>query len=272
MEILVLWAGTSIASFCLELANELRMFKDAFDVGYKVDVQRLSELEIQMNSYEIKTTFLSMLIPIFNVIQVFQKTLEYNNVRPMILNQLSEIAVLEEMTEEEKKEYLKNPTALNALKVALKSKKRLEKAELIKFNDGDEDGEIYYKYEKSLENITILKVSGAASKLTVEEQKKKVIETWKDFIQLAGEKYLEKYGNREVIVEALRNMIGMELNANNEKTDDKNFIKASQEISISDQKQALANLKNEISELLKAQETIQFCEIDNKQILSKRDR
>ena len=36
MEFLVFWLGTSIVSFGMEIANELRMFKDVADVGYKV--------------------------------------------------------------------------------------------------------------------------------------------------------------------------------------------------------------------------------------------
>lgn len=121
MEFLALWLGTCVASFGMEITNELRMFKDAADAGYKIDVKRLSELGMQLNPNATKETLLSMLIPIFNVMQVFQRTIQYNNVRPMILDQLSVIDALEEMTESEKAEYLKNPTGLNALVVPLKS-------------------------------------------------------------------------------------------------------------------------------------------------------
>lgn len=44
MEFLALWLGTCVASFGMEITNELRMFKDAADAGYKIDVKRLSEL------------------------------------------------------------------------------------------------------------------------------------------------------------------------------------------------------------------------------------
>lgn len=86
MEFLVLWLGTSVASFGMEIASELRMFKDVADAGYKVDVKRLSELGKQLNPNATKATLLSMLIPIFNIMQVFQRTIQYNNVRPMILD------------------------------------------------------------------------------------------------------------------------------------------------------------------------------------------
>lgn len=108
MELLVLWLGTSITSFCMEMANELRMFKDVADAGYKIDIRRLSDLSKQLNPNASKATLLSMLIPIFNIMQVFQRTVQYNNARPMILDQLNVMDALEEMSEIEKQEYQKN--------------------------------------------------------------------------------------------------------------------------------------------------------------------
>lgn len=81
MEFLILWLGTSVASFGMEIANELRMTKDVADAGYKIDVKRLSELGKQLNPNATKATLLSMLIPIFNVVQVFQRTIQYNTIQ-----------------------------------------------------------------------------------------------------------------------------------------------------------------------------------------------
>lgn len=241
MGLLILWIGTSFASFGMEIANELRMFKDAADAGYKVDVKRLSELEKQLNPNATKVTLLSMLIPIFNVMKVFQRTIQYNNIRPMILDQLSVIDALEEMSEIEKTEYLKNPTGLNALIVPLKSETRLSKAASIKINEGNEHSEIYYEMGESLDDITILKVSGPASRLTVEEQKKKVIDVWKKVIDLSDSK--------------------------EDKKDENATSPTPQELSTSDQKQALESLK---SELLEEQEVSRSTQIDKGPTLSKR--
>ncbi len=264
MEFLILWLGTSIASFGMETANELRMLKDVADAGYKVDVKRLSELGKQLNPNATKVTLLSMLIPIFNVIQVFQRTIQYNNVRPMILDQLSIIDALEEMSEIEKTEYKKKPTGLNALVVPLKSEIRLSKATSIKINDGNEHSEIYYEWSESLDDITILKVSGSASRLTVEEQKKKVIEAWKTVVQ-AG---MEKYGDAKTFIDALKNSTSIDLNDSKEdKKDEETISPIPQKLRISDQKQALENLK---SELLEEKEVVQSTQIDKGPILSKR--
>ena len=54
MEFLIFWLGTTVASYCMEFANEARMFKDAANAGYKIDVKRLSELGKQLNPNQKK--------------------------------------------------------------------------------------------------------------------------------------------------------------------------------------------------------------------------
>ena len=262
MELLVLWLGTSIASFCMEMANELRMFKDVADAGYKIDIRRLSDLSKQLNPNATKATLLSMLIPIFNIMQVFQRTVQYNNARPMILDQLNVMDALEEMSEIEKQEYQKKPTGLNALLIPLKAEIRISKAASIKIETDTEKSEIFYEMDDSLENITILKVNGDASRLTVDEQKKKVIEAWKNIVS-AG---MEKYGDKESFANALRNNTNLDLSHSSVEKNEE-VSKPVQELSISDQKQALENLKNE---LLEEQLTTQKSHTENGPTLTKR--
>lgn len=266
MEFLVLWLGTSIASFGMEFANELRMFKDVADAGYKIDVKRLSELGKQLNPDASKVTFLTMLIPVFNMMQVIKNTMQYNNARPMILDQLRILDILEEMSEIEKTEYLKKPTGLNALIVPLKLEIRLSKATSIKINDGNETSEIYYEIGKSLNDITILKVSGSASRLTLEEQKKKVVETWK----LIYQEGIKKYGDAETLSNVLKSNSNIDLSDSKEdKKEAETTPKTTQDLSISEKKQALENLKNE---LLDVREEAQFTQTDTDKgpIISKR--
>jgi len=115
----------------------------------------------------------------------------------MILDKLNVIDALEEMSEIEKAEYLKNPTALNAFIVQLKSEIRLSKATSMKINDGNEHSEIYYETDKSLDDITILKVNDSASGLTVEEQKKKIVEASKTIVQAE----MKKYGDADTLID-----------------------------------------------------------------------
>ena len=249
MNFLVLWLGTSIAIFIMEIANELRMFKDVADFGYKIDVNRLSELGKQLNPNANKITLLSMLIPVLNVMQVFQRTIQYNNIRTMILDQLRVIDALEEMSEMEKSEYLKNPTRLNAFIVPLKSEIRLATASSIKI----ENSEIYFKMGKSFEDITILKVIGSANRLSIEEQKKKVTETlYKASNELQSD-------DEEILNEKLNN-ISKDLSDSEEKNTQQEFIPINQ-------KQALKNLKNQ---LLEEQKTVQYIQTDKGPSLSKK--
>lgn len=262
MEFLIIWLSTVAVSFGMEMANELRMFKDVADAGYKIDIRRLSDLSKQLNPNASKATLLSMLIPIFNIMQVFQRTVQYNNARPMILDQLNVMDALEEMSEIENQEYQKKPTGLNALLIPLKDEIRISKAASIKIETDTEKSEIFYEMDDSLENITILKVNGDASRLTVDEQKKKVIEAWKNIVS-AG---MEKYGDKESFANALRNNTNLDLSHS---SDDKKeeVAKPVQELSISDQKQALENLKNE---LLEEQQTTQKSYTENGPTLTKK--
>ncbi len=262
MEFLVLWLVTTIASFSIELANELRMYKDVVDAGYKVDVKRLSELEKQLNLNATKTTLLSLIIPIFNMMQVFQRITQYNKVRPVIVDKLRLINALEEMSEIEKAEYLKNPTILNALVVHLKSNIRLSKAASIKISDGNDYSMIYYEIGESFD-ITILKVSGSASRLTVEEQKKKIIKAWKNaFAEMT------KYGNTKTLTDTLKISTSINLNDSKQDKKDKEITSPTpQKLRTSNQKQALENFRRE---LLEEKEVIQSTQINKSPILSKK--
>lgn len=245
MEILFLWLSTSITSICMEMAYELRMFKDVADAGYKIDTKRISDLNKQLNPDAPKATLLSLLIPIFNIIQVFQRTVQYNNARSMILDQLNAMDALKEMSEIEKEEYSKNPTGLNALIVQTKMEIRLLNAEKLTIDDENEKSEFIYEMNGSLKDITILKVSGDAAKLTVEEQKEKIANSFRKMVSAV----MEKYGDKESFVNALRNNTNLDLShsSDNKKEENVEPVKLSK-LSIDEQKQALENLRNKLIE------------------------
>lgn len=242
MKIVVLWISTVAASFCIELTNELRMFKDVADAGYKINIDRLSDLSKKLNPDASKITLLSMLIPIFNIIQVFERITKYNNTRPMLLDQLSIIDALEEMSEIEKQEYLKKPTGLNAILVPFKLEVRIAKADSVKIENDNEKSEIFYEIGDSLDDITILKVAGDAYRLTEAEQKKKVIEAIKS--SLLAE--TEEYDDVENATNTIKDNDDLELKDTDNKEEQK--VTPKQESSLSRQKQALEDLKNKLIE------------------------
>lgn len=242
MKIVVLWISTVAASFCIELTNELRMFKDVADAGYKINIDRLSDLSKKLNPDASKITLLSMLIPIFNIIQVFERITKYNNIRPMLLDQLSVIDALEEMSEIEKQEYQKRPTGLNAILVPFKLEVRIAKADSVKIENDNEKSEIFYEIGDSLDDITILKVAGDAYRLTEAEQKKKVIEAIKS--SLLAE--TEEYDDVENATNTIKDNDYLELKDIDNKEEQK--VTPKQESSLSRQKQALEDLKNKLIE------------------------
>lgn len=242
MKIVVLWISTVAASFCIELTNELRMFKDVADAGYKINIDRLSDLSKKLNPDASKITLLSMLIPIFNIIQVFERITKYNNIRPMLLDQLSVIDALEEMSEIEKQEYLKKPTGLNAILVPFKLEVRIAKADSVKIENDNEKSEIFYEIGDSLDDITILKVAGDAYRLTEAEQKKKVIEAIKSSLS----EETEEYDDVENATNTIKDNDDLELKNTDNKEEQK--VTPKQESSLSRQKQALEDLKNKLIE------------------------
>lgn len=199
MNFLIFWLGTSALSFCMEMAQELRMYKDAADHGYKIDSKRLSEFSKQLNPNSTKNTMFSMLIPLVNMMLVMQRTMEYNNNRVYIMDQLRAMDALEEMSEYEKREYAKKPTGLNAFLVPLKLQLKMAKSNIsIKINGENGYSKIFFEIGKESSDITILKVTGEASKWTVEQQKQAVF----DVLRKMAEGFNKKYGGD---VNALKN-------------------------------------------------------------------
>ncbi len=186
-----------------------------------------------------------MLIPFYNVAQVLQRTMEYNNARPMVLDQLRIMDALEEMSEYEKEEYQKNPTGLNAFLVPIKNKIRFEKATSIKFTNEEGVSTIYYDFDKSNDEIVIIKVTGPYSKLTVEEQKSKVMDVWGSILK-AGKK---EYGDVETFINTLKNNPGTDVNLSETKEEEQveeQTTQTTKELSTTEKKQALENLRSEL--------------------------
>ena len=245
MEILVIWLVTVIASFGMEISHELRVFKDIANAGYKYNLKRVNELSEYFNSDTLKKTLISLLVIGYNIFYVFDKANKYNNARPMLLSQLDVAGVLEEMTDEEKKEYLKEPTGLNAIKIQIKSERKLKGVQTLEIEKKNEKGKIIYKFNDTYDDVTVLKATGTLSRLTLEEQKKRVMDSWREFVNSG----VEQYGGKEEFIEALHNNSSLHIEKKEEKK-----CSSLTELDISEQKQGLEKFKEE---LLNGQETMQ---------------
>lgn len=192
--------GTIVLSFGMDFSNGLRMYKDVADEGYKIDTKRLSEIQKELYPDAAKMNIIKLLIPIFNIMHVFQKTAAYNEARNSILDQLNVMGALEEMNDLEKEEYAKKPTGFNALIVPLKieirelnGKQKNINTKTIKLDEGEITGEVTYVLGRSFTDIKIIKSTGEISKLSPVEQKKVILKSRIDTI----EKGIKKLGAEE---------------------------------------------------------------------------
>lgn len=167
MELFVIWIGTIITSFTMEFKNELRMFKDVADNGYKIDIKRISEFAKQANPNVSKASLMSMLIPGLNIWDVLRRILIYNNARCTILSQLSVSDLLIEMTKEEEEEYNKKPTGLNAFLIMAKPQVE-SKIESVTYIDDGEKSTIWYQIKHG--EYIIVNTRGPVSYLSIIEQ------------------------------------------------------------------------------------------------------
>lgn len=173
MELVLIYLGTVIASFIIELDNGFQMFKDVADAGYKIDIDKMSEFMNKIRNSQKQESLLRIFVPIYNVLRAMQIRMQYIQQRFLVLDQLNVMDCIEEMTEAEKIEYSKKPTGLNAILIPLKANIEISNAIKIELKD---EGAIWYKFEEKTNEIKIVKAEGPIAKLTLEEQKAKIDE------------------------------------------------------------------------------------------------
>lgn len=181
MELLITWISTVITSVGMEVAQELKIFKDIADLGYKLNFDKISEMEDEFNKGYLSSSnkaILELFIPIYNMISVLERTVEYASSRESFLQQLKFMNCIEGMSKFEYEEYQKKPTGLNAVIVPLMYEKRLKNAKVLKIINDYDTSLIYYEIGNTFEDITILKATGQANLMPLFRQKEKVKEAW----------------------------------------------------------------------------------------------
>ena len=170
MQLVGIWLSTIVLSYAMEIKVVLKLIKDIADAGYKINDEKLSEFSNKFKSQVSNRIDLNILnmIPFVNVYTAMKSMIEGTVFIEHVFLELKVIGALEEMSELEKEEYFKRPTAINAIAAPIKVKARLEDAILVKYDDFYGKGEIYFEYED--QKINILQVTGPASRLTIQEQ------------------------------------------------------------------------------------------------------
>lgn len=196
LQFLIIWITTILTSVGADISLAFKMIKDVADSGYKIKMDRMKEVSDALNPNVKQMNNFIKLIPIINLMKSFSDLVEYSKARNRVFDSLNVLDCVEEMTDEEKEQYMLKPTAFNAIVIYAKSKiKEEEKDEkiTISFKDGNEEGKIIFKIieRNDKKDIFIISNEGIAESMTIEEQKSKIIET----LQLIKDEVDERFDN-----------------------------------------------------------------------------
>lgn len=167
---------TILVSIGLDISLAFKMFKDIADQGYKLEMDKISELGRQMNPETSKNNAMSLFIPFFNLFFQMNKKTKYEQTRPFLADQLRIMDCITPFTKEEQENYNKKPTGFNAFLTIIKSE-LADESEMdvsISFDDDGEKSTIWF--EKINDDFRVIKTRGPVSRLSLEEQKNILIE------------------------------------------------------------------------------------------------
>lgn len=162
MELLIIYLSTCALSYILEKYRNLIIFKDCALLGYKIDLEKYYEFNMDIYNNSQYSSILRF-IPIINILSELNLAVYYNQSKDSIIYRMNVLGVLEDMKEKEKEEFKNNPTVTNAFNIS--NKKPIDKY-IYTFTVGDFVGSrVLYTYDEEEEEITILDVSGKIEEL-----------------------------------------------------------------------------------------------------------
>ena len=178
MNILLAWIITSAEFLLIDTANSLRIFKTLADQGLKIDYNKFWEFYDNLND-DSKDCLYKMFIPFYNFYKTYTDIRDYNILYPYLIKEMYALGLLENMSDFELREYQKNPSIINALRVPIVCAKRLENAYVWELQNQEYSSTIWFELsnKKGLEAIDILQVKGFLAKMKPEEIKE-IIETY----------------------------------------------------------------------------------------------
>lgn len=179
MNILLAWLITSAEFLLIDTASILRIFKDLADQGFKINYEKFNEFYEHLKDENSKDYFIKMFVPFYNFYRTYIDIQDYNNLHPYLIKEMYTLGLLENMSDFELREYQKNPSIINALRVPLVCAKRLENAYVWELQNQEYSSTIWFELsnKKGLEAIDILQVKGFLAKMKPEEIKE-IIETY----------------------------------------------------------------------------------------------
>ena len=162
----------------MNISNVLKIVKDLADSGYKINDNKLSKLNKEMEPEYVKYRSMMLFLPIVNVMTVALDRIKYIKSSDLYFNKLDVLGSIEEMSDYEKIAYAENPTGLNAILLQIKMETKLQNALKVKLAD---KSVIYF--DKENDEIVIYKAEGPFSNLSGIEQKRKITEIYNRFAE-----------------------------------------------------------------------------------------
>lgn len=214
---------TLAVSFFMRIKAKLDIYKEISTLGYKFNHEKLSELKKDKNNkLYIITNVLDdyyMYIPFYNLLIDMTRDTNYYEHKEEQIEMLKNYGALEEMTDDEKKEYNEYKMAYYAIKMDNNRIKKRESASIIELSDGNK---IWFNINEDKEDdnlsiidlIEIVEVTGTYKNLSIEQLKQKVYSS----LILYGDEMIKNEKEEEGYLEDNKK-IGIESNTNNQNND-----------------------------------------------------
>lgn len=111
MQLIILYFTFLLVSFGIETFNELSMFKEIANRGYKLDLNKVSNYIDSLESFK---WFIYLFIPGLNVINSFVRMNKYMSYKKNLDKIINETDLFIKMSDEEYDSYLNNPKSIKA--------------------------------------------------------------------------------------------------------------------------------------------------------------
>lgn len=117
MPYITLYVISIFVSSLIEYTMSNRIFKDAADIGYKIDIRRVKTLFNSYSNRSILDKQIKCFIPIINLMTSIITIKDYYKYRNYFLTYLNWVGALIPLTEHEQKEYERNSNIQTAIKI-----------------------------------------------------------------------------------------------------------------------------------------------------------
>ena len=176
MNILLAYLVSVIASYGMEVAYTVRLYKDLADEGKTMDVKNLKRAARIINNSNVNNKIIRF-IPGVNILYEAYLYNAYNSKFDKLCDELYNYGCIVDMTVEEKEAYASKSTGMNAVKICLRTNKKKQDAEVQKIIIHHDDSDSNYEFNIENDEMNIIRSSGKYTSLPIDEQKDILLRT-----------------------------------------------------------------------------------------------